>query len=476
MKKYLSLLLCALLALSCLSGCGASSAAASSAAAKTGSDSHKLRIVATIFPEYDWVMNILGINPGDAEVTLLLDSGVDLHSFQPTAADILKIADSDIFLYVGGESDEWVEDVLEESASGDRISLNLLEILGDSVKEEELVEGMQEEEEHDHEEGEEHDEEEEEGPEYDEHVWLSLKNAALLVDHICQAIQAADPANADLYRSNADSYLSRIRDLDARYEEAVSGAALNTLLFGDRFPFRYLVDDYGLNYYAAFVGCSAETEASFEAITFLSGKVDELELPAVMTIEGPDHRIAETIIDNTQNKDQEILTMDSMQATTAKDVANGESYLAVMERNLTVLMEALNYQSESEAAPAASDSGESPLKADIDLTEMSSTMVYSTVYNMMVLPEDYLGKVVKMTGTFTVYRDSETEIYYYGCIIQDATACCAQGIEFEPETELSYPGDFPEVGSDVTVIGTFDTYEEGEYLYCTLRNAVMLGE
>ncbi len=486
MKKIISVLLTALLALSCLSACGRSSAAssASAAAAAISSDSGKLRIVATIFPEYDWVLNILGTNPGNAEVTLLLDSGVDLHSFQPTAADILKIADSDIFLYVGGESDEWVEDVLEESASGDRIAINLLEILGDSVKEEEVVEGMQEEEEEEHDHNEDHEDEDheedghdhEEGPEYDEHVWLSLKNAAVLVDHISQSIQAVDPSNADLYASNTEAYLSKIRDLDIRYEEAVSGAELNTLLFGDRFPFRYLVDDYGLNYYAAFVGCSAETEASFETITFLSGKVDELALPAVMTIEGADHRIAETIIDNTQTKDQQILTMNSMQATTARDVTNGENYLAVMEHNLTVLTQALNHASESEAAPAASDSGESPLVPDIDLTEMSSTMVYSTVYNMMVLPKDYLGKVVKMTGTFTVYHDPETDLYYYGCIIQDATACCAQGIEFVPEADLSYPGDFPEVGSDITVIGIFDTYEEGEYTYCTLRQATMLGE
>ena len=328
MKKVISLILAVLLVASCLTACG-------SGDNPPAEETEKLQIVTTIFPEYDWVMNILGENPANAEVTLLLDSGVDLHSFQPSAEDIMKISTCDLFIYVGGESDKWVEDALEEATNKDMVVINLLDLLGDAVKEEEVVEGMQEEEhghEHEHEEGE---------VEYDEHVWLSLKNVDVFVESISEEVQKLDPENADSYKKSAADYIKKLDALDAAYQDAAADASSDTLLFGDRFPFRYLVDDYGLSYYAAFVGCSAETEASFETITFLAQKVDELSLPAVMTIEGNDHRIAETIVQNTKTKDQKILTMDSMQSVTAKDVENGTTYLAVRENNLSVLKDAL---------------------------------------------------------------------------------------------------------------------------------------
>ncbi len=341
MKKYISFLVAAIVMAGCLSACGS----ANDTATVSGGD--KLQIVTTIFPEYDWVMNVLGDNPAKAEVTMLLDNGVDLHSYQPTADDILKISTCDMFIYVGGESDEWVEDALKEATNKDMAVINLLEVLGDSVKEEEMVEGMQESEhEHEHE-GEEadeheHEHEHEEGEaEYDEHVWLSLRNAATLTDSISKELQRIDAANASVYKTNSDAYIEKLNDLDKQYSDAVSASAVKTFLFGDRFPFRYLTDDYGLTYYAAFVGCSAETEASFETITFLAGKVDELSLHAVMTIEGDDHRIAETIVRNTATHDQQILTMDSMQSTTSKDVEGKTTYLSVMEKNLSVLKEAL---------------------------------------------------------------------------------------------------------------------------------------
>ncbi len=326
MRKTLSFIIAAVMAVSCLCAC-------SPAANEAGNG--KIQIVTTIFPEYDWVMNVLGDNPAEAEVTMLLDNGVDLHSYQPTAADILKISTCDMFIYVGGESDEWVEDALQEATNKDMVVINLLDVLGDSVKEEEVVEGMQEEDEHDH-------EEEEGETEYDEHVWLSLRNAAILVQNISDSVQSIDPANAETYRNNTASYVEKLNSLDEEYSAAVDNASCKTLLFGDRFPFRYLTDDYGLDYYAAFVGCSAETEASFETITFLSQKVDELGLHAVMTIEGTDHRIADTIVQNTQTKDQQILTLDSMQSTTSRDVQNGITYLSIMEGNLSVLTDALN--------------------------------------------------------------------------------------------------------------------------------------
>ena len=350
MKKIFAYLLVAVMMIATLGGCSSSNGAAA------GND--KLSIVVTIFPEYDWVMNVLGDNPAGAEVTLLLDNGVDLHSYQPSVDDIMKIANCDLFIYVGGESDEWVDDALSEAVNKDMIVINLLEELGDSVKEEEIVEGMQEDEhEHHHDHDEDDDEDEhhhdddedededhhEEGPEYDEHVWLSLKNAAKLTESISAALQTIDPDNANVYAGNSAAYVGELLSLDAEYADAVKSASGNTLLFGDRFPFRYMTDDYGLDYYAAFVGCSAESEASFETITFLSGKVDELGLNCVLTIEGKDHSIAETIVQNTDSKDQKVLTLDSMQSVTASDIANGVTYISVMNSNLEVLKEALSY-------------------------------------------------------------------------------------------------------------------------------------
>ena len=507
MKKMIPLFLVLTMVVGLLAGCGKKNAA------ETGeSDSNKLSVVTTIFPEYDWVKEILGDKTGSTDLTMLLDNGVDLHSYQPTADDIVKISDCDLFIYVGGESDGWVEDALKESTNKDMKVIDLLEVLGDSVKTEETVEGMQETEHaHDHskevstfedhevqdrslsdwagswqsaypfaldgtlddafaamaEEGEMTADEyktyyqngyktditnidiagdhiaftyedgkkvgsdykyigyyiqnwstgtkaamyrfeavdrtsgapicvefndhmiESAAPEHfhirmsnesfdaivdpekswptffpadmtgedlcehmeghghgheeeaDEHVWLSLKNAKTLVGAISDALQELDPDNKGIYAANAAAYIEKLSALDGAYQSAVDGAARKTVLFGDRFPFRYLVDDYGLSYYAAFAGCSAESEASFETVSFLAKKVDELKLPCVLTIEGKNHKIAETIVENTAEKNQKILTMDSMQSTTSEDVANGTTYLSVMEQNLSVLKEAL---------------------------------------------------------------------------------------------------------------------------------------
>lgn len=293
----------------------------------------KLQVVTTIFPEYDWVRNILGEEEDHADLTMLLDNGVDLHSYQPTASDIAKIASCDVFVYVGGESDEWVEDALKEATNKDMVVVNLLETLGDRVKTEEVKEGMMPEEE---------EEDAEEEAELDEHVWLSLKNASFLVDKLNSALQEADPSHAEEYEANAKAYEAKLQDLDDQYQSVVDSAKRNTLLFGDRFPFRYLTDDYGLDYYAAFVGCSAETEASFETVTFLAEKVDELGLTNVLTIDGSDTRIAETIIKTAKSPNGAIRTLDSMQSTTSKDVADGETYLSAMEQNLEVLKLVLN--------------------------------------------------------------------------------------------------------------------------------------
>ncbi|MCR4923719.1 MAG: metal ABC transporter substrate-binding protein [Lachnospiraceae bacterium] len=419
MKKFLYGLLAAVLLMTNLAACAAGGDQAASKAEtdqakeevkEAGDQSEaldneggdKLQIVTTIFPEYDWVRNILGEKNENAELTLLLNNGVDLHSYQPTADDILKISTCDLFIYVGGESDAWVDDALKEVINKDIKVINLLDLLGDSVKAEEAVEGMQEtehdhdhahdehsedehmdehsedehseeehskdehskeehsmeehpdeeEHEHEHEEGEaganedehaeeEHDHDHEHEVEMDEHVWLSLRNAEVIIDSITEAIKAIDEGNGDVYEENAKAYKEKLEDLDKRYSEAAGSASLNTILFGDRFPFRYMVDDYGLNYYAAFSGCSAESEASFETITFLAGKVDELSLPVVLTIEGADHSIAETIVKSTKTQDQKILSLNSMQSVTSEDIENGADYLQIMEDNLKVLKEAI---------------------------------------------------------------------------------------------------------------------------------------
>ena len=515
MKKIITLVLALAMAVSLFTGCGKKNNA------ETGeSDSNKLSVVTTIFPEYDWVKEILGDKAESTDLTMLLSSGVDLHSYQPTADDIVKISDCDLFIYVGGESDGWVDDALKEATNKNMKVINLLDVLGDSVKAEETVEGMQEtEHEHDHDhskevstfednevqdrslsdwagdwqsaypfsldgtlddafaamavegemtadeykayyqngyktdianisiegehinftydngktvgsdykyvgyyiqnwstgtkaamyrfeaadkasgapiyiefndhmiepaaaehfhirmsnesfdaiidpenswptffpadmtgeeicehmEGHDHDEDEdhEHEEEKDEHVWLSLKNAEVLVNAISESLQEIDPSSKDAYADNSSAYIEKLSELDSEYRQAVDAASTKTVLFGDRFPFRYLVDDYGLSYYAAFVGCSAETEASFETISFLAKKVDELKLPCVLTIEGTQHKIAETIVENTAEKNQKVLTMDSMQSTTSEDVANGTTYLSAMEKNLSVLKEAL---------------------------------------------------------------------------------------------------------------------------------------
>lgn len=503
-----------------------------SAFAKKASDENKVKVVTTIFPEYDWVKEIVGEKADDVELTLLLNNGVDLHSYQPSVKDIAKIQDADIFVYVGGESDEWVEDVLKNVKSPNQKVINLLEVLGDRVKAEEIVEGMEHEHHHD-EHGHEHEEHEHEhhdshahshaseihaddikdrslsefngewqslypilvsgkleeyvehqaeekgksekemqkeieakwncdaklvkidgnkitltydngksvsgtykyvgyavkkndegkitnvrykfetkdknAPKYvmfndhgfepakevahfhfyfgnnnfeefmnskvnsyfvgsklsahecedlllgrnhdehhhdheeelDEHVWLSLKNAQILTSAICDALCQSDSKKADAYKKNLVSYNKKLADLDAKYEAAVKAASKDTLLFGDRFPFRYLVDDYGLKYFAAFSGCSAESEASFKTIVFLSEKVNELDLQRVCQIESGNGKIAKTVISNSKNKKAKVLTLDSLQSTTAKQIKKGATYLGAMEKNLEVLKEAL---------------------------------------------------------------------------------------------------------------------------------------
>ena len=324
-KRIFSAALSVLTAAMLFAGCTEGSSAA---------DSDKPLVVTTIFPVYDWVRQISG-NSDSIELKMLADNGTDMHSFQPTAEDIMQISSCDLFIYIGGESDKWTEDILKEAVNKDMKVINLLEVLGDSAKTEELAEGMQESE-HEHEEDEDNGHEE-----YDEHIWLSLKNAEISCKEIADALSEIDGENSGTYAENLREYSEKLDALDKEYTAAVRASERKTLLFADRFPFRYLTDDYGIDYYAAFDGCSAETEASFETVTFLAKKTDELDLHTVLVTESSDGKIAKTVITNTASKDQQILSLNSMQSVSSDDIKNGETYLSVMESNLETLKSAL---------------------------------------------------------------------------------------------------------------------------------------
>jgi zinc transport system substrate-binding protein len=411
MKRFFLILTVVTLTLTLIAGCAANTpaqgnnnaAAADENATPDSSDVkatvEKLNVVCTIFPQYDWVRNLIKGREDRYDLTLLQTSAVDLHSFQPTVDDIVKISNCDLFIYVGGESDAWVENALSEAKNKDMVVINLLEELGELAVTEELVEGMEEEEGHDHgtegEHDDEHDHEEDEHEEehvedehaddehaedehaeeehaedehaedehaedehaedehaedehthdgeavLDEHVWLSFRNARVFSEAIAGALSRLDNENNELYINNQRDYAeTQIAPLEAAYAESLEGIRFDTLVFGDRFPFRYLTDECNLKYFAAFPGCSADTEASFDTIIFLANKTDELNLETVMVTESSDKTIAQTIVDNTGNRNQQILELNSMQSVSTID-ADKHTFISIMTENLEVLKQAL---------------------------------------------------------------------------------------------------------------------------------------
>lgn len=310
MKKYICIFLAILLTVGCFSACG-------------GADADTPELVVTIYPLYDFCREILGGNPAGLQIGLLEKNGVDLHNFQPSAEDIAFIEMAKLFVYVGGESDEWTDAALAEKKDG--ISCRMMDAV--DTLEEQTVEGMQE------------NEEEEEGA-ADEHIWLSLRNAQKMVRTLCDAICAVDAANEAVYRSNASAYIQKLDALDKAYSEAISASDGDTLLVADRFPFRYLAADYDLTYYAAFSGCAASLDVSFETVAFLSEKLKELDLPVVLTIDGSDGSVAQTVV-SSAGSDAKILTLHSCQCVTAQELKDGLSYYDIMSSNLEILKEAL---------------------------------------------------------------------------------------------------------------------------------------
>ncbi len=329
MKKLIAVFLIAGLLAAALVGCGGKTETPDVTDPANPAKTAGLKIVCTVFPQYDWVRNILGDRLQDTELTLLLDSGVDLHSYEPLPDDLIALAGCDLFIYIGGESDEkWAPGTIE--TTGVENALNLLEALGDAAKEESAVAGMQEEE-----------EEEEEGA-VDEHIWLSVKNAAILCGVIRDKLCELDPANADVYKANAEAYISELNALDAQYAETVANAAHKDILVADRFPFRYLCEDYGVTPYAAFSGCSTESQASMGTIATLAGYLDTLGLTHVVITESSDGSTAEAVIGSSAAGNQEIVVLDSLQSITESRVLEGATYLGLMRENLTALKTALS--------------------------------------------------------------------------------------------------------------------------------------
>lgn len=310
MKKFISVILIGIFSLLTLCSCG-----------NTASKTEGLSIVCTTFPQYDYLKNIIG---SEENLTLLIDNGGDLHSYEPTAQDIIRIGSADLFVYVGGNSDKWVESTLKSANNPDLKTLALTEIV--ETYKEEYVAGMEHEHHNDH-------------AATDEHVWLSLRNAAKITQALCNAVCEIDKENEQIYKKNAADYIAQLNALDIEYTAVISSAKRNTLVFADRFPFRYLIEDYSLEYYAAFAGCSSESEASFQTMAFLINKTKELGIPLVMTIDGSDGSIAKTVCEETGAKSAEL---DSCQSVSSADIKNGTSYINIMKNNLEVLREALN--------------------------------------------------------------------------------------------------------------------------------------
>lgn len=322
-NKIKSVLICAVMVF--LAGC-----AGTVNADRADTGDKKFSVVCTCFSCYDWTREITS-GADDVSVTYLLENGVDMHSYQPSVEDMVSISKCDLFIYVGGEAESWADDALEESTNKDMKVVRLMDVSGLEGKEEELKEGMQDIG------GEDGDE-----AEYDDHVWLSVKNAKLFCGEITNALCELDGENAEMYRDTLADYVQKLNELDEDIQTLADSSQDKTLIFGDRFPFRYFTDDYGFDYYAAFPGCSSETQASFETVAFLAKKTDEVNADTIFTIESSDGRIAQSIIDNTKNKDMKIAVLDSIQSVNSSQAENGASYISIMRQNYEVLKEALD--------------------------------------------------------------------------------------------------------------------------------------
>ncbi len=284
------------------------------------SKSNKITIVTTNFPSYDFVRSIT--KNSDIEVKMLLKPGMEMHGYEPTPQDIIDINNSKLFVYVGGESDSWIDDVLDDINKDDKSIIKLMDLV--DLRDEEIKDGM---------------DAEEEDKEFDEHVWTSPVNAIKIINKLKEEIKDIDPDNNDFYEDNANKYIDEITEIDSEIRDIVNNSKRQELIFGDRFPLLYFVKEYNLNYYAAFPGCSEQTEVSAKTISFLIDKVKSDNIPVIFHIELSNNKIADTIASETGTK---VLKFNSAHNITQDEFDKGVTYVDLMKDNIKVLKEALN--------------------------------------------------------------------------------------------------------------------------------------
>lgn len=313
-KRILCVMLAVMLITVCFCSCSSEN--------DTKKENGKISIVTTIFPPYDFARQVAG---DKAELTMLLKPGTESHNYDPTPQDIIKIQEADLFIYVGGESDAWVDKMLSSSSKKPKKIIAMMDCV--DKLEEEIVDGMQAEEEHGDE------------VEYDEHVWTSPKNAIKISKKICEELKELDKSNEELYEKNTNEYSKQLSSLSNDFKTVSENGKRDTIIFGDRFPFKYFADEYHLRYYAAFPGCSSETEPSAATVAFLIDKVKDEKIPVVFTIEFSSGKIADTICESTGAKK---LMMHSCHNITQEQFDSGITYIELMRNNVTVLKEALS--------------------------------------------------------------------------------------------------------------------------------------
>lgn len=311
-KKFLALALVCLMSIGVFSGCEAKN--------------EKITVLCTIFPLYDWARQVVG-NSDTVEVKLLVSDGADLHSFQPTAKDAIAIRTAQIIVRVGGADDGFINELLEDGKNTD---LRLMEAEGVTLRH--TAKGSE------HHDGDGHHHA------TDEHIWLSVRNAAAGVEAICQSISAADPKNAAAYRARADEYIAELTALDGEFERLSQTAKDPRVIFADRFPFVYLTVDYGIEYAAAFEGCTTDAEAGFDTILELSRHLDEWELSYLCVTETSDRKLFDAVCGVNRNRQIKLAVLDSMQSIKTTDIESGATYLNIMKNNLKILTDVLKEQ------------------------------------------------------------------------------------------------------------------------------------
>ncbi|CRF32383.1 metal binding protein [Brachyspira suanatina] len=304
-------------------------------------DNSKLKVVTTIFPIYDFTRNIAGDN---VNLQMIIKPGIEIHSFNTTPADVIDIQNADVFIYIGGESEAWAEKIISSMNTNGKKIIRLIDYV--KALDEEIVEGMEHDIDHNHEEEANHEEHENHIEEshthegiYDEHIWTSPKNAQLMVTAICDALSEIDTNNADVYKANADKYNQELTVLDEEIRNTVNSSKRKNIVFGDRFPFRYLAEEYGLEYRAPFTGCSSQVDASPKTIAYLMNYIKDNKIPYLYYIELSNEKIANTLIEQTG---AEKLKLHSGQNVTKEEFDSGVTYLSIMRDNLESLKKGLN--------------------------------------------------------------------------------------------------------------------------------------